>query len=432
MGLALPIVIGMGSQNIFNLVDTAMVGRLGNASLAAVGLSSMVIWVVTSLIQGLGPAVQTITARRLGEGQVDHINESIINAIYVVILLGIPYSWLLIKCTPFLFLWLTDDPAVRDIGTEYTVIRLFTVVIIGINFCFRGYFNGRKLSWVYMIILLVMHPINIGLNFVLIFGHLGFPAMGAKGAAIGTAIATSLGCLFYIAMLVLFKGSGSKIHRRIFKKSILAGIFKLALPSCLQTFTMAAGFLLFFRIAAMIGTEALAITNVLINLSLVFILIAMGLGIATLTLVSNALGEGKPEEAKAWVKGTLLLACGGLGLAGAVLALNSEFILGLFLVDPATIEMAKIPLILMGLSQVYDAAGIVLSHAHLGGGAAKTVMVLSIFNQWVLFLPACFIWVTLFDGQLIHIWICMCCYRFLLFLSFFISIRSGKWLTISV
>ncbi|MDJ0839545.1 MAG: MATE family efflux transporter [Acidobacteriota bacterium] len=430
--LALPIIAGMGSQNLLNLVDTAMVGSLGTASLAAVGISSMAVWVITSVLQGLGPAVQAVTARRLGEGKIERLHQAMVNAGYLVILVGIPYTWLLLELVPVIFGLLTTNREIFAIGVSYTNIRLYTVVIIGVNFCFRGYFNGRKQSILYMQTLLLMHPINMVLNFLLIFGHLGLPAMGADGAALGTAIATTLGCLNYIRLMLKHRNKSFSMSPRELSTRTMGALVRIGLPSCVQILSLALGYLVFFRIAELVGPEALAATNVLINLNLVCILVSLGLGIATITLVGNALGEGKPAEARQWVKSTAFIACTGMAVIGSILAAFPTTWLTLFTREEAVISIAVIPLVLMGLSQVLDAAGIILSHAHLGGGASKTVMIISFVNQWLILLPACYIWVTWFQGELLQLWICMVIYRLLQVVSYLISIRRGGWLKVAL
>lgn len=430
--LSLPIILGMGSQNLLNLVDTAMVGQLGTVPLAAVGIAGVSLWVLTSVLQGMAAAVQAITARRLGEKRQDQQHEAIVNALYFVVFVCVPYTLLLIWLAPHAFDFLTPDPAVQASGTAYLSIRLYTVVAIAMNYCFRGYFNGIKQSVLYMQTLLLMHPINIFLNYGLIFGAWGFPEMGVEGAALGTAIATVLGTANYIRLMIKHRNPGFQMGLSVVSKRVMNGLRHLAVPACLQSFTMAVGFLLFFRIAAMIGTDALAATNVLHKLYLTCILISMGMGLGTITLVSNALGEKRPEEAVAWVKGTLFIACMALGVLGGSFALFPHFWLGLFMDDPVVIQMAFGSMVLLGLSQVHDAASMILSYAHLGGGANQTVMVVSFINQWLIFLPACFIWVYFFDGGLLEIWICLSSYRFLLFVSFLISLWRGRWLKVSL
>lgn len=430
--LAVPITAGMGSQNLLNLVDVAMLGRLGKEEVAAVGLCGMVLWVLTSLIQGFSHSVQTITARRLGEQKSERLHEAAMNAFYFILLTGLPFTVIMVSLTDTLFQYLTSDPAVAGVGTDYLSIRLYTLVIIGFNLCFRGYFNGLKKSALYTKILIGMHLVNILANYTLIFGKWGAPELGARGAAWGTAVATTLGCIVLLAIMLRMRNESFSFSPKALSWPVLKTVMRIAVPSSLQSFAMSAGFLVFFRIAESISTSALAATNVLINLTLVCVLVAMGQGIATITLVSKALGEKEPDEAVAWVRGTATITTICLTIIGALYVLFPEFWLSLFLPDPEVIALAKIPLILVGISQLYDGLGIVLSYAHLGGGSSRTVMVISVLNQWVLFIPACFIWTYFFDGELFHLWLCMVLYRLCQCLSYIFSIRRGRWLTVKV
>jgi len=425
--LALPIIAGLGSQNIMNLADAMMVGHLDAASLGAVGIAAIALWVVTSPFQGLSHAVQAITARRLGEGKQHQIHFSLVNGMGLVVALGIPYCLILLKSSPFLFQFLDNDPRVREIGTGYFSIRLCTIVFIGLNYCFRGYFNGRKQPMVFMKTLLVMHPLNIILNYVLIFGAFGFPEMGAEGAALGTAIATVVGtvCLFWL--MYRQRNESVLLNWTALSKNAILGLMNLAWPNALQYLTLSCGFLAFYVIAGLVSTQALAATNVLVNLSRVCFIMAVGLGMATITLVGNALGEGRLQEARNAVYAVLIVGCLVLGVAGLCLALFPHFWLSCFGLDADVRALAVAPLVVLGLTQGYDAASIILSHAHLGGGTARRVMIISVLNQWVVFIPACFLWVQYFDAGLLQLWVCMAIYRFLLFLSFFLSFRGKYW-----
>ena len=429
--LSLPIIAGLGSQNIMTLADTIMIGHVDTASLAALGITLMAIWVISSPFQGVSHAVQAITARRLGEERETELHRPLVNAGWLIILLGSPFAVVLIMLAPYLVQFL-GDPEVRQISLEYLTIRLYTVPIIGLNFCYRGYFNGLHKSRVFMQTLLMAHPINVFLNWVLIFGNLGFPEMGAKGAAIGTAIASTLGCGIYVLQMIRHRNPGFSLSFNMLTRKDLKGLFELALPSCFQYTAMALGFLAFFAIAETISKETLAATNVLITTARVCFILSLGLGIATISLVGKSLGRGNPDEARIWVRSILIFGSFGIGAIGLAVAVFPKVWLSWFGLESSVLDLALPSLILLGFIQSYDAAGIILSHAHLGGGDTKRVMLISVINQWLFFLPVCFLWVNFFDGQLIHLWICMAFYRFFLFISFLVSIRGKSWLNVAI
>ena len=176
LGLALPIIGAMISQNVLNLVDTAMVGTLGNAALAAVGLGGFALFMFQALILGISTGVQATSARRKGEGRFDRMAVPL-NAALLVVLLAAPIItafWHFL--TPYIYPYLIGDPDVIEQGVPYLQVRTLAIVFVGMNYSFRGYWNAVDHARVYMSTLVVMHGLNIFLNYVLIFGHFGAPA----------------------------------------------------------------------------------------------------------------------------------------------------------------------------------------------------------------------------------------------------------------
>jgi Na+-driven multidrug efflux pump len=148
--LALPIIGAMMSQNLLNLVDTAMVGHLGAAELAGVGLASFLNFMAVAFITGLSSAVQAMAARRVGEGRHHESAIPLNGGILLSALLGIPLAAVLIAAAPHIIGTLNKDPAVVEAGTTYLQLRLLSICAIGMNFSFRGYWSAIKLARLYM------------------------------------------------------------------------------------------------------------------------------------------------------------------------------------------------------------------------------------------------------------------------------------------
>ncbi|RLA12895.1 MAG: MATE family efflux transporter, partial [Gammaproteobacteria bacterium] len=171
--LALPIIGAMVSQSILNLVDTAMVGQLGNAALAAVGLGGLVVFAGQAAVLGFSRAVQTIVAHRKGQERL-HESAQVLNAALLIILIVSPFlSALLIAAAPYFYPLLNPDPDVIAAGIPYFEVRIMATVFVGMNYAFRGYWNAIDRSRIYLVTLLVIHASNILLNYILIFGHFG-------------------------------------------------------------------------------------------------------------------------------------------------------------------------------------------------------------------------------------------------------------------
>ena len=188
LGLSLPIIGAMISQNVLNLVDTAMVGTLGNAALAAVGLGGFALFMFQALILGISTGVQATSSRRKGEGRFDRLAVPLNAALLIVLLAAPVLSAFWYFLTPYIYPYLIADPEVIEQGVPYLQVRTLAIIFVGMNYSFRGYWNAVDHARLYMSTLVVMHGLNIFLNYVLIFGHFGAPALGVYGASVITAL----------------------------------------------------------------------------------------------------------------------------------------------------------------------------------------------------------------------------------------------------
>ena len=429
--LALPIIGGMASQNILNLVDTAMVGYLGAPSLAAVGMGSFANFMAIAFIMGLSAGVQAIAARRLGEGRRTETASGLNAGLLIALLVAVPWSLLLIALADRLFPFLVDDPEVVAIGVPYFRARLVGMVAIGMNFAFRGFWNGIGQSRRYLQTLIIMHACNIVLNWVLIFGHFGVPALGATGAGIGTTVATFLGTAIYI-VLALRHARGTGFLRRIADRKTMASMLRLSIPAGTQSFFFATGMTVFFWIIGRIGTAELAASNVLVQLLLVAILPGVGFGLAAASLVGQALGRGDREDAVTWGWDVGRLAMIVVGTGALVGLVAPDLLLKIFLHEEHTIALARFPLRLLGATMTIETLGSVLMNALLGAGASKTVMLVSISLQWGIFLPVAFVLGPVLGYGMSAVWGAQVGYRCLQGLIFASIWRSRSWIDLKV
>ena len=238
----------------------------------------------------------------------------------------------------------------------YLQARLAAVFALGMNFSFRGYWNGVNRSHVYLRTLIVMHTINIVLNYLLIYGNFGFPELGVFGAGLASAIATVLGTVYYAAQANNYARENGFLAR-LPRGETMVTMLRLSLPASIQLFFFSVGFSLFLWIVGLVGTRELAAASVLLNVTLVMILPGNGLGLTAASLVGQALGRGDPADARQWGWDVVKIAVGVMGSIGLLLALFPEFVLSGFIHERATLELAVAPLRLTGLTIVGDAIG---------------------------------------------------------------------------
>lgn len=430
-GLALPIMGGMMSQNILNLIDTAMVGSLGNAALAAVGIGGFAAFMFQALILGVSTGVQATAARRKGAGKLDQAAVPLNAGLLLILCVAPLLSLALYFVVPYLYPYLNSDPQVQAGGEPYLQWRVLAITFMGWNFAYRGYWNAMDMTRYYMGTLVIMHSANVVLNYIFIFGHFGAPAMGAAGAGLATALATVIGSAIYFYLGLRHARDHGFLHGLPPRKEV-AAILRLSLPNGIQQLFFATGFLTLYWIIGQIGTAELAAANVLINVMLVAILPGMGLGLAAATLVGQALGRRNQHDARRWGWDVTRVGIVLLAALGLPMWLTPDWILWGFIHDPGTLELARLPMRLVGLTMAIEAIGLILMHALLGAGDAKRVMLVSIGMQWLLFLPLAYLIGPVLGFGLLAIWLLQSGYRLLQSLILAMMWRKGQWASIEV
>lgn len=429
--MALPIIGGMVSQNVLNLVDTLMVGSLGDAALAAVGIASFANFMCTAFITGLGAGVQAMAARRLGEEQHDATGVPLNGGLLLAIGLGLPLGAALFAGAPLLMSLLVHQKPVVRLAVPYLQARLVAMVAIGMNFAFRGYWNGVNRSALYFRTLIIMHVCNIALNYVLIYGKLGAPALGSTGAGVASTIATWVGTLTYVGLGLRHARSAGFLRGLPDRRTMLT-MLRLAIPSGLQQLFFATGMTAFFAIIGLVGTAELAASNVLLNLLLVALLPAMGFGLASASLVGQALGRGDADDARRWAWDVARLAAVVVTVIVLPGLVMPDLVLGAFLHDATTRLMAHTPLRIVALGMPLDAVGIVLMQSLTGAGDTRSVLVVSVGLQWLLNLPGAYLVGPLLGGGLVGIWLVQLAYRLLTAGVFAGLWHHGRWRKIQV
>ncbi len=421
----------MVSQNVLNLVDTAMVGTLGDAALAAVGLGGFAIFMLQAMVLGVSTGVQATAARRKGEGDTANWAAPLNAGLLIVAVVAPLLSALLFFLVPAFYPYLNGDPAVIEQGVPYLEARVLAIIFVAFNYAFRGYWNAVDRSKLYMGTLVVMHASNILLNYILIFGKFGAPALGVTGAGIASALSTVVGTLMYVYLGLRYARENGFL-KRLPSGTETKTLVRLALPNGVQQTLFSAGFVMTFWIIGRVGTAEVAAANVLINVTLVAILPGLALGMAAATLVGQALGRNEPADAARWGWDVSKVAVVALLLLGLPMIVVPDWILLGFIHNPATLDLARLPMRLVGATMAFEASGLVLMSALLGAGDARRVMVVSVTTQWLIFLPLAYVVGPWLGFGLLGIWVLQGIHRVgqaFIWVAFW---RGGRWTAIRV
>ena len=439
--IGVPIIVGMLSQSLMNLVDAAMVGRLGGNELAAIGVGSYATFLVVSAMMGLSAAVQAIVARHHGGGRTAESTEPLFAGITLTLIAGIPMTLFFLLLAPQYLALYTNDQTVIDIAVPYFQWRTAALIFVGMAFVFRGFWSGIGEAWVYLRITLIMHISNAVLSWLFIYGTAdwgtgiavldSWTGYGATGSGMGSAAALLLAAILFFWHTFVTNHARFSVHYHLSGRT-LRQLTRLAIPNSIQQTLFALGVSVLFFIIGLLGTDEQAIGHILTQLSLLLIMPAVGLGIAGASLVGHALGAEEKENAHRWGWDVVRVSMVMMAVMGLPLWIAPDWVLHLFTPDDALVALGEWPLRIIGFSIPFEVAAIILTQTLLGAGASKQVMKINLVMQWLLFLPLAWIIGPYLGFGLIGVWLLQSLNRITLSLIYGTLWGRKQWVHIKV
>ena len=434
IGIAAPVVFGSLSLTLLSVVDTIMLGRLGAVPLAASGIAAVLFQAISFPLSGIGIGVQTLVARRFGEGRHAVGGEIRSNGLAMAALLGVPLiftaPWLARVLSPIL----SGDGMVVELGAVYLQYRFYGAVFIFLNWVFRGFFAAIGETRHQMLASVVITVVNIVLDYLLIFGIAGFPALGIRGASIASSIALGAGTVYFVLVSLLprFRSVYGIFRPRLRTRQLTWPIVRLSLPVIVQRLVSHSSWFAFFFVVARIGTLELAATNVIRSAYSVTIMLAIGLGTAASALVGQNLGARRPEQAERLAVEATKLAAYSMGILGLLFLFFPGAVMRLFTSDAAVIAFGRFPLIMLGWVQAAAGISLVLSQSLQGAGNTRFVMGAEIAVCLGLYLPVVYLLGLHTPLGLIGAWTGEYVYWLALTGIMVWKFRRGDWKTIVV
>jgi len=390
--LSIPMMIEMVGQSIFGIVDAFFVGRLGAASLAAVGLTDSLLTIVFSVALGLAMAGTAFVARRVGEGNRERASHEAQQAVIWGIVISIPFALAGVILAPRLLGLLGAETETIEVGVNYTRIVLGGSSTVFLLFLINGIFRGAGDATLSMKALWLANLLNIALDPLFIFGLGPIPAMGVTGAGLATTLARGVGVAYQLRLLA---GGAGRLRVR-FKALRLDGdvarrLLKVGGPGMLQYLVGTGSWLVVMRIVALFGSAAVAGYTIGARILIFALLPSWGMANAAATLVGQNLGAGKPERAER----SVWIAAGAnsvfLAVVGALLILFGRLLVGPFSADPDVVAFGADCVRIISYSYVFFAVGMVAIQAFNGAGDTTTPTWINFVCLWLLELPLAYL-----------------------------------------
>lgn len=375
--LALPLSGAMLSQALLGLVDTALVGHLGGLALASVSIGSYLVFILAALLTGLGTGIHAYVS------QTSTTSGWLSSGLWLGLTVAAILGTLATLLAPKVIATFVLDDRINSLALHYTQWRLWGLPAIVLSIAMRVYWSQQGQPWQFAKILLLAHVVNVPLSYALIYG-IGVPAMGASGAALGTSIAVWLGALM---QWFVFVRSQTSVQIRAPQIDQVRQIIQLSWPSMVQQFLFAMHLAVFMWVLSRLGASALAATFSVLNIGLLLVLPAVGLGQAALSLIGKAIAQQDIKRIKQWSR--LILTTGLLSsLALLILVwLARDCLANLLLVSRELQHLTSSALPWYALAMVLETLIIILSRCLIVADRRKRAMLWVSLGQWGLFLP---------------------------------------------
>ncbi len=289
---------------LMNSFDTMMVGKLGSAAIASVGLCAQPRMILLLLAQSLSVGTTAVVARRKGEGDQEAALSTLKQSLAIILVLGVLMTALgILLAGPLLKLAGANEETLGDAETYFRIICM-TMTASFVTLCICAAMRGIGKTRITMVVNMTANVVNVFLNYCLIGGHLGFPALGVRGAAIATAVGTLVG--FVVALIVVLKKGGYLSLRPFtgfrFDKKTIKSLVTVGSGTIAESVFMRIGFLLNGKLIAGVSTAAYATNQIVQQVSSLTFTLGDGVSSACTSLVGQSMGANLKQKALSYAK----------------------------------------------------------------------------------------------------------------------------------
>ena len=433
LAVALPMVASQACETAMMFVDRLFLSRLGTAEMSASMAGGLTAFMMMTFFIGLIGYATALVAQYLGAGR----KASCARVTTQALLLAVAAYPLILAARPLahgLFAASGIPPEQLEPQQAYFDILLYGALLTLLRTALASFFSGIGRTRVIMISTLVAMVVNIAANYVLIFGHLGFPALGIRGAAFGTLLAS------FCALLVLAGAYWGRSIRREFSvgaalrfdREILGKLLRYGYPAGIELFLNLIAFTLMILLFHGHSPATASAVTIVFNWDMVSFVPLLGIQIGVVSLVGRHLGAGRPDIAQRAARSGLKMA---LTYSSLILILFVAFpaqLVGFFApvaADAVYAEAAPLATVMLRLAAFYvlaDALMVVFSGVLRGAGDTFWAMCISVAMHWLL-LPALYLALKVFHLPPQTAWLALI-FLFLAFSAvFYLRYRAGHW-----
>lgn len=350
LSVALPISLGIFVQFIVVFIDNYFVAQVSGNAMSAVAFVGLMYVTLAMLGVGLGNATQILVARRKGEGRYEEVGKVVGNSLWMAGILALIQFSILFFLLPGIVDAVIDSPQIGSYMKEFAYYRSFGFLFYTLTLVLNSFWSGIAHTRVMMYTTAITAGVTIVLDYLLVFGNWGMPALGVEGAAIATSLAEL--CAFcFLLLYTLYHSdkqlnhSRSSSHSYEIKKNLMTfvqsetkTIFKLGGPISLQLLASLGIWAIFYEFVESMGEQPLQSSFIVRNMYMLAYVSVGGFSTTTKTYVSGLIAEKRQHELKSLIRKMALLNFTGIIFLSHGLWLYPETIAGMFTSDPLVIQ----------------------------------------------------------------------------------------------
>jgi putative MATE family efflux protein len=427
--VAIPFMLQQLITSSLNLVDNLMVGQLGGIALGGVAITNRFFMISVFATFGVTGAASIFIAQYFGAKDEENIKQAFRYSLTSVYLVLIPFIILGLIAPQSVLGFFSQDPAILQVGSEYIRIVAFAFIPLGLTFALASAMRSVGETKIPLLISIVAVSMNAILNYILIFGHFGFPRLGVAGAAYATVISRTFEMIAMLVSLKIKHFSFSTKVSQIFHISAynLKTITIKALPLTINEFLWAGGMATLFKLYATRGSEVIAGLSIASTTADLFFVLFGGMAVATTVMISQPLGANELDEARS--RGYYMLGFSAMLalLLGSVMFFSSMIVPQLYDVTLIEREIASSVLRVMSVMFVIYMSTAECYFILRAGGDMKSTLIMDSVFMWVVNVPVVFVVAYYTNWPILAVYLAGQSTDFLKLMISYALVKKEKW-----
>jgi putative MATE family efflux protein len=430
VSIALPLAIQYFISSSLNLVDMILIGQLGETAVAAVGLANQFVFLYFFLLFGIGSGAAIFTAQFWGNKDTRGVHKLLGICLSISLVGGLCFTIIGLALPRQILSIYSADPNVVEMGSQFLSIIAFSFILNAITFCYGAVLRSVEKVRLPMIASIVAICLNTFLNYTLIFGHFGFPALGVKGSAIATCCARFVELVIVIGLCYGSKTPAAAKIKEMFSFDILffKKVVKTSLPVIVSEVTWCLGMNVYNIIYAHISTEAIAAINISATIENFAFVLFMAVADASAIMIGNRIGAGETQRAFEYGKRSITMGIIGAVGMGVLIILSAGMILQLYNLAPESQFFALNILHFSGMVLWLRATNMILFIGILrSGGDTKFSFFVDASCVWFIGVPLAYLGAFVVHLPVHWVYLLVVTEEFIKFFIVMKRFRSKRW-----